>query len=165
MTKHKPEDDIYSIDPDRLPEEWVRQPDLYIEAALELADANHKVVEAKIAFDITNAEVEYLIRDDPGAYDINKPTEGAIRNALMVNKKVQTARKLYNQAVHHAEICSAQVKRLEHRKKALENLVYLNGQMEFAEPREGKNDKYRERINKTKKQLIRDKTRLPDDND
>lgn len=123
------------IDQGRLDREWLRQPELYHTHARNLAEAKLKLEEAESSFDATKAELTLDIYERPSAYDLDKATKDTVEAALIKCKQFQAAAKAVRQARYELELLNATVKALEHKKRALENLVTLHGQDYFSEPR------------------------------
>lgn len=126
---------IIDIDINRLEEEWLRQPRLYYQAAKELADARLDVAEAKAGFELIEAELDRKIRADPVTYELGKIREEAVKNCVIMQPEYQAALKDYNRKKHFVDLREAHVSALEHRKKALENMVALWSQSYFANPK------------------------------
>lgn len=136
MPKHKASvSDILEIDLDSLDEEWVNQPQLYYAYAKRLADARQKLDESKSEFELTKAELEKAIRDDPEKFDMPKVTEAAVKSCILTQDEYNNARTAVSEASHRVDVLQAVVIALEHRKRALEKLVDLHGQSYFAEPK------------------------------
>ncbi len=136
MSKKAMEPEILHIDKHLLDEEWVHQPKLYFEYASELAQARMELEEAKAEFDVVKAEIDLTIRSDPTDYDLpEKTTEVMIGKALILTDEYQEAQKIVFTAKHRVDILSSAVTTLDHRKKALENLVELHGRNYFSTPR------------------------------
>lgn len=142
--------DFLHPDKHRLDEEWEKQAPLYFEYARKLERANTKIDESKAEvdvlkneLDVERAEVELIIRRKPAKYTgVEKATEAIIAAAVKVHPRVQRAQvkmqeasRMVIVAKNRAGILAAAVKALDHRKKALENLVWLHGQNYFSEPR------------------------------
>jgi hypothetical protein len=140
--KDEKTESLIAIDPDRLDEEWVGQPALFYRYAARLANAKRMVDEMKAEMTVVEADLARKIRTDPGSYGVEKITESAVREALVLQPDYTTANEAVIEARHAAELYGAAVTALDHRKKALENLVYLHGQSYFAtpQPREGDQD-------------------------
>ena len=127
---------VLEIDPLRLDEDWVQQPKLYLEYAGKLADARRDLDLAKNELELTRAELDADIRVDPSQYDFDgKPTEKAIDACILCQKRYKTANEEVIAAKHKVDVLAAFVTALDHRKRALENLVDLHGQGYFAEPK------------------------------
>lgn len=129
------EHSFVEIDQDALDKEWVRQPKLYMRYATKLAVAEDELARAKAAVEVVKAEVERDIRSDPGKYKMVKVTESAIEARVLVSKPHQEALEEYHKAKHEVDCLKAACKALDHKKAALENLVYLHGQNYFSSPR------------------------------
>jgi hypothetical protein len=127
--------DFLHPDKNRLDEEWVEQPKLYFKYAQKLAFANEREDEAKAELNVERAEVEIVVRNNPTKYKIEKVTEALVTAVVTGHPRVQRAMEAYIKAKRRAAILDAAVKALDHRKKALENLVWLHGQNYFSEPR------------------------------
>lgn len=124
----------FEPDKDALDEEWVRQPELYHSYATQLADARMKLEMRKNKLEVVKAELDKEIREDPSEYGIVKVTEGAIAAIIVVNPRYVKALEKVNDGRHAVDILTAAVNALDHKKKALENLVYLHGQNYFSSP-------------------------------
>jgi hypothetical protein len=131
------------INRNRLDREWERQPMLYHEHAVNLADAKLALDDAESAFDVVRAEVMLDIYERPDAHGLDKATKDTVEAALALNKKVKAAKSAVHRAKHLVELTTAIVKGLDHKKRALESLVSLHGQDYFSEPRASAEDKKR----------------------
>lgn len=119
------EADFFVLDEGRLDEEWINQPKLYHRYKVALADARKVHEQAKAARDVTAAEVDRSVRLNPGQFGLEKLTEPSIEKAILISKKYQSANRAVIDAKHAVDVLEAAVDTLEHRKKALENLVQL----------------------------------------
>ncbi len=137
MSKKKTmEPEILHIDKNLLDEEWVNQPKLYFEYASELALARQELEEAKAEFDVVKAETDFNIRSNPADYELpEKTTEVMIGKAVILTEEYADAQKAVFTAKHRVDILSGAQTALDHRKKALENLVELHGRNYFSSPR------------------------------
>lgn len=124
------------IDPTQLDVEWLRQPNLMLKYTALLASAKKAVDLAKEKLDIYEAILSAKIRRRPAVYGIEKETEKAINIAIVKDDKHKTYVKKLHDAKHEAELLVGVVRAFEQRKKALENLVVLNGQNYFSGPKE-----------------------------
>lgn len=131
---------IFDIDKDSLDREWVRQPKLYFRYAEKLADANAEVAREKTQLDLARAMASKLVRLNPQKFGLERVSEGAIANALTSIKMVRVALKRFNRAQHEADVIQAAVRALDHKKKALESLVFLHGQNYFSSPKTPKGE-------------------------
>ncbi len=127
--------DILDIDENRLDEEWLKQPRAYFMIARRLADYRQALEEAKAELDITKAELASRIREEPAEYNVTKVTEKAVEEAIVLQQEMRMAVRMVNKAKHRVDVYSAAVTAMDHRKKALENMVMLHGQNYFSTPR------------------------------
>jgi hypothetical protein len=125
----------FTVDKERLDEEWVNQPDLFHEFAIQLADARLELEEAKAELDVVAAELDRDIRERPNKFGLDKFTETAVKNTVLTQQAYKAQVSAVNKARHRMDIVQAAVTACDHRKKALENLVYLHGQDYFSTPR------------------------------
>jgi hypothetical protein len=141
------------IDLSRLDKEWVDQPEHYFLAARDLASAKEVMAEAKANVDLVKAELGLAVRASPGDFDLEKATEGSVNDAITVHPRYKKAVARYIRAKKEVDDVEAAVTALEHKKKALESLVYLQGQNYFAEPRARGEDG--ERMREVEKTAVR----------
>jgi hypothetical protein len=127
---------ILAIDGRRLDEEWFGQPDLFFDFAAELSEARAEVDRAEARLDVVKAQVEKDVRSDPPRYGFDKVTERVAEMCVTLAKPVQDAQAELIETKLYAGILGGAVNALEHRKKALENTVQLDGRSYFAAPRE-----------------------------
>ena len=127
------EEDI-SIDEDALDVEWLQQPSLMFKYTVIEAEAQQELDEAEANYQITKAELDLAVREDPDKYDILKPTEAAIYSAVRATSKYKKAKKAVSQAQYGLNMAKAAVRALYGKKEALENLVRLHAAQYFAGP-------------------------------
>lgn len=128
------EDDMY-IDENALDVEFLDQPAKVVKYARLLAEARRDKDLAKEALDLTKAEINLDIRDNPEKYGLTKITVDAVEACILMEKRYEEAVKEYNDANYEVNVLQGVVNALEHRKSALENLVKLYGQQYFAGPK------------------------------
>lgn len=129
-------------DKDALDEEWVKQPELFHQYAVEHADATLELEELKDTIEVIKAELDKDIRAHPKRYGFQKITDAVVKAAIPEQEEYKKAVRRVNKAKHKVDVLAAGVKALDHKKKALENLVYLHGQNYFSSPRgDGNNSK------------------------
>jgi hypothetical protein len=116
---------IAEIDQDRLDYEWLRQPQMYINISLELAEARNELESAKNQISVTEAELDKAIRMDPLHHGIEKVTEGAIKAAITTHSKMKKAHATFLEAKYEVDMMVAAQIALEHRKEALKHLTTL----------------------------------------
>uniref|UniRef100_A0A6M3IPR3 Uncharacterized protein n=1 Tax=viral metagenome TaxID=1070528 RepID=A0A6M3IPR3_9ZZZZ len=127
-------DNILSIDLNALETEWINQPKLFFKYAKQLAGMKEKLDEVKGVVDLTKAELDSEIRENPEGFGIAKITETAISSAIIKSPKMLKKQVELRTIKHEADILQAVVTALEQRKSALENLVKLHGQNYFSTP-------------------------------
>lgn len=142
-----------SIDQHQLDREWINQPRRYMGIARQLADARRRQDECKNELEVTRAELDRAIREAPSEYEITKVTESAIGAAILTQGQYQKAEKRYRDARYDVTIFESAVQAMEHRKRALENLVSLHLAGYFAAPRAPEGA--REEVADMEKTLIR----------
>jgi ribosomal protein L4 len=128
------DEDILEIDQHRLDEEWSDQPKLYMKFSKALADANKSVDETKAELSVVQAELDADIRLRPDNYNVVKVTEATVYNAILLQPRYREVQEKLIEDRHLANLLSGMVDALDHRKRALENLVYLHGQAYFSSP-------------------------------
>lgn len=115
-----------SIDKNKLDEELERQASLYIRWTKEfLSEIEEEYGKAKINLDITQAEVDKEIRNDPSDFGIKKVSEAAVKNAIELDGRVVEAKNRILQKKKELTIVQGALRSLDHKKTALENLVRL----------------------------------------
>jgi len=124
------------INRNRLDEEWLGQAEAMHRAGIALAAAEQAEREAKVELEITKAETETAIRKDPAAFGLYKVTDASAKASVLTNAACQTAEETLNKASYEVAICRSAVRALEHRKKALENLVILFRSDYWSDPKE-----------------------------
>ncbi len=128
----------FQLDPHSLDKEWLRQPELASEYAKLQADANRDLDLAKNELKLCEAELAESMRLSPEEYGIKKVSEAAISSAIPKQASYQKANKTVIDAKHALAVIQAAMTAIEHRKKALENLVTLHMSDYYSTPREPK---------------------------
>lgn len=126
---------LVAIDEFRLDRELKNQPKLFMRYALLLAGAKQEVANYKAALDVAVADLNLEIRNDPIRFKLPKVTESTIESCIKIQPQYANALKKLNRAKYRMDMYQAAVDALEHRKKALEGLVYLQGQNYFSAPK------------------------------
>jgi len=124
------------IDTGNLEKECIGQAPKFHQFSVELADARLEQDKAKADVDVTYAELDSDIRDDPDKYNIPKLSEGIVKATILQQSAYQNAVLYYNKTTHNVRILEAMVKALEHRRSALKQVVELRLSESFAEPSE-----------------------------
>lgn len=153
--------EFFRIDQNRLDEEWTNQAPTYYEYSVKLADAREEHERCKARRDIVEAELDRAIRQRPEEFGVEKVTEGVVGKTIILQKKYQQAHDNVIRAKHDLDIVQAAVDALEHKKKGLESMVYLQSQGYYAEPKGPR--VVREKVEELEKRNIRSKgiTREP----
>lgn len=130
-----PDRRLFDLDLSRLDEEWLQLPRAYFRHAMRLAEARAAHERAKARLDVVEAEIDREIRLEPKAFGLEKATEGAIDKAVTLDRRYRAAVRRVVEARHAVDVGQAVCDALEHKKKALENLVHLHGMAYFSTPR------------------------------
>ena len=125
----------FGIDENALDLEWRKHPKLYYKYACMAADARKEWEEAKNNLKVVEAEVSLDVRKNPGAYGLDKVTEGTISATVTIDTRVIESQKTVTEARHEMDIMDAAVAAMDSRKKALEKSVDLHLANYFSEPR------------------------------
>ncbi len=123
------------IDETALDIEWLSQPTLFMKYSQHSAEMRRNVDETKQILDVTRAELDNEIRNDPSKFDLPKVTDTAVAAAILTTNKYKKAYKEYLDAKYEADMAQAAVIAFDQRKTALENMVRLHGQQYFAGPK------------------------------
>lgn len=131
----KPEFEFHQIDKSVLDDEWVSQLGMVRHYGYELAEAKREMEEAKTAVELLNANLSLRIRTRPRKYGLTKVTEAAIKDAIAVEVLTSEEHANLLKAKDKVNVVAVATNTLEHRKKALEDIVYLTGIGYTGEPR------------------------------
>lgn len=126
--------DRIKIDETALDLEWLGQADLYLEVSTSLVEARSAVDILTLKLDVALANTDTKVRKNPGDYGIEKVTETAVKSAVAGDPEVITLQEELIEAKKEVGLLGAATTAIEHRKRALENLVTLHGQQYFAGP-------------------------------
>ncbi len=128
--------DAIDINIDSLDTEWLKQPRMYLEAAEEATAAGFKHDRAKDQLEDVKAELDFKIRANHELFGLTKSTEASIAGAILLQGSYEEALEAYQISKRDYNSAMNVVKALDHRKKALENLVQLYIGQYFSSPRE-----------------------------
>ena len=126
----------FEINEHQLDREWVGQPALVHRYHLELADAQRTLATIKADVEVTKAELDKVIRETSE----KKPTESAITNMVLTAPEYREAMAAMIDAKHACDVLQAACTALEHKKRALENLVRLHLSDYYGEPQAASED-------------------------
>lgn len=127
---------IIEIDHNALDLEWIEQPKNFLLISTELADEKKLLEKLKLRADVTESEVAKNVRDNPDKYGLSKVTEAGIKSAVAGSDEMKKALQRIIDKKHDVDILQSAVTAMDHRKRALENLVTLHGQQYFSSPKE-----------------------------
>ena len=126
-----------SIDPHDLPEEWMKQPVLFMQY-IELASNACKLRDqAKENVDVVKAEVDAQIRKNPELFGVVKITENQVSNIILTNDRYKEAVSALHDANLKYALLQGAVRAFEQRKSALENEVKMLLGGIYSVPNEG----------------------------
>jgi hypothetical protein len=123
------------IDDSALDIEWCEQPALFWKYAKYAAQCRKDVDFAKQKLDVTKAELDNDIRENPAKYGLEKVTDKAIEAVIVTCEDYKVAYKAFLDAKFESDMSSSAVSAMNQKKEALENLVRLHGQSYFAGPK------------------------------
>lgn len=158
MNNEQDEFDFFTIDREQLDTEWMRQAELFFKHASRLADAKRDLESVRAEQEVTYAELDQAIRANPEQYDLKKISEGAIKQAILSQGKYSEINIMVGQLKHKVDILQAAVSALDHRKRALENLVELWSQDYWAEPRIPKIAQ--DKVKEADRKMVMEKTKI-----
>ncbi len=122
--------DKYSLD-----EEWEHQPQIYMEYSQLQAEWEIKKDRLKDLIEIEKAQLERDIRTYPEDYYLSpKPTNDAIKAIVNTDNKINQLKRRYFHFLEKTKIYAAVTRTLDHKKKALENLVMLHLAGYYSQP-------------------------------
>ena len=127
------ENDI-QIDESGLDIEWLRQPKLMFFYAKMVAELRRTLDRRKERLNIVRAELDKKIRQNPLDFAIDKITETAVGNTILIQEEYKEASADIIDCNYELSIAQAAVSALNDKRSALENLVKLYGQQYFAGP-------------------------------
>lgn len=147
------------IDKNRLDREWLNQPKLYLEYSDKLAIARRKLDEAESELKVVECDLYRAVRKNPSKFGLDdKPTESSITKTIPSQKEYKEAVEFVNSRKYKVNLLQGVVIALDHRKRALQNLVMLLGQQYFSPPT-ALNEEDRITMGNIKKDSIRRKTK------
>lgn len=120
-----------------LESEWITHSSLYMHYSGILAEAIANKDDAKLKMEWIAAKIDLDVRKNWSneKYDLEKLTEGAIKNITMTNGNYLKAYRKYNHCVKIVNSLTGVKTAFEHRKHALSNLVSLQISGFNSEPR------------------------------
>lgn len=153
MTEDTTDDDFdfFTVDPDKLDEQWFIQPDLVYKHSRNLAETREVRDRAKLAVKVAEedlkqiaATIDLMVRKLPEKFGLEKVTESAVEKTVILQPDYKEGQKAVRRAMSklidaekNVGIMEAVVTALAHKRPALENGVKLHLAGYFASPREG----------------------------
>lgn len=128
--------ELSDIDQHNLEEEWLIQPKMHEEHAEALVEAKRLLQEATAYLEHTKAVLATDVRGNPTKYNLAKVTEAVVGETIPTCNKYRDAYKKWRERKHAVEVHQAAINTLDHRRRALENLVTLWRSDYYAAPRE-----------------------------
>lgn len=122
------------IDETQLDVEWLEQPALTFKYGKLVTHLESMMNQAKEAMDLVRAELDISIRKKPSEYGLEKLTEDAIKNVIMLQDSFNEAQEELAEATYEYKVARNALDAVMVRKSALENLVRLHGANYFAGP-------------------------------
>ena len=113
------------IDKEALDRELVYHGELFMKWAERLADAIEERDLKKGEIEIKKAALSDEIRKNPKEFDLEKVTESAIINLLILDEDIQNLNKEYYACIKNINILTAAKEEMHSRRKRLEKLVDL----------------------------------------
>jgi hypothetical protein len=129
------EPDFFEFDPNRLDEEWLKQPRLFYEHATYLAKCRKEYEQAKAQREVVEGELARNIRKNPESYGLEKTTDDIVKKTIPIQQEMQEAETNVIETQYAMNMAQAAVDALSHRKTALENDTSLRIYMWNAEPK------------------------------
>jgi hypothetical protein len=123
-----------AIDETALDVEWLQQASLLMKYCRHEALCQKKFEQAEANYQITKAELDRDVRENPKKFDLLKETEGAINAAIRATDEYRDAKVQVTETQYEWNMAKSAVRSLYAKKDALENLVRLHGQQYFAGP-------------------------------
>lgn len=128
-------DEVLSIDESALDKEWQAQPRRVFFAAQKAAEARREVTGLANAVKVAEAEAALEIRKDPAAFGLVRATDDGVKAAVRVHPAVRQAEEQLAEAKYALDMAEGFVDALDHKKRAMENLVQLLAQNYWSPPR------------------------------
>lgn len=123
------------IDETALDIECLDQAILMMRYSKELARAEKRVSNIKEELSVERAELDKDIRSNPDTFGIEKITESAINNCIILQDDYKAIQKKLIDAQYEAKMIKGAVDAVQQRKDMLQELVKLHGQRYFAGPK------------------------------
>jgi len=151
------------VDKNKLEEEWLEQPSLFLYYAEAHAEAIFERDKAKSNMDYVYSVLYSKFKNNWQEYFDSKPTEPALKEKINTHEKYRKAEKRYIKANRNVNVLLSAKTAFDHRKRALENLVSLKISGFYSEPKNknksklegGAHKKQKTELNKSSKKRKR----------
>lgn len=128
--------EFFQIDLGRLEEAWIQHVTDYHACAVELEEARSDHERAKADLELVVAELNIEVRRNPDSFGVEKVTEKVVESLVIRDSRYKKAQESLFTARDKVGIHQVAVNTLEHKKKALENVVQLWLGNYFSKPKE-----------------------------
>lgn len=135
MSSRNDDDFSFDVDRNRLDDEWVKQPSNVKEASDRLAEAKRDLALSKRKLEVLEAEVALEIRENPEKFGLTKVTEKSVESAVISDSRIEKAKQEGIRLDYEYDIYKGFCLSLEHKKKALEDLVFLWSREFYSTPK------------------------------
>lgn len=139
MSEEKEFENILNIDKTRLDDEAENQPYLVWDYGRMTAKALKALDEAKASLKVVEAELDVAVREKPHKYGLSsdkKPTESAIKSAVLRSKHYQKANQIFIDAQYRVNMLEAANKSLDHRRTSLSMLDGQDTRNYYSRPKQ-----------------------------
>ncbi len=126
---------FHELDKYQLDKEWERQPKLVRHFGEKLANAIYQHSLKKTEVKAAKARLALAIRQEPDRFGFPKVTENLIEQIIDADPEIANYEKALAKAQYAIDMYKTACETLEHRKKALENIVNLDGRDYFSRPK------------------------------
>jgi hypothetical protein len=117
---------VVLISETHLDRECIRLPQDFLKYSLHAAELRREVNEAEAFLDVTEAEVAKECRDTPGKFGLEKPTDSAVKAAVVCDLRVKDAQSKVHRRKHDLDMMNSVVSALDLKKRSLTELVNLH---------------------------------------
>lgn len=114
------------IDQSSIDEEWKKFPLIFFKWSQRYIECKYASNEALKQLDSIVAFLSHDVRSNRNKYKLTYgPTETAVKNIVVLDKKYSEAKLNYDNIMFRAELLTSALRALEHKKSTLENVSHL----------------------------------------
>lgn len=128
-------EEILQIDEHHLDRECIHLPNQYRQAAFQAAELERDIAETEAELQVREADLCLKIRATPGQFHLEKVTEGAIKELLLINPELRRMEEKLRQLRFKADLMKKLCTAIDMKKRSLTNLVELHSAGYHAEVR------------------------------